>query len=158
MRTPKIYLETTMFNFYLDVDRDAHEDTMKLFQEIAVGKYEPFTSDYVVEELEKAPQDKREKMLSLIGEFGVAVLERNDRAEFLADLYVREGIIPQKYRTDGLHIAIAAINELDMILSTNFKHIVKLKTVRMTAALNTLHGYSAIEIHSPMEVVEYEDD
>ena len=38
MRVPKIYLETTMFNYYLDTDRDAHADTVKLFEEIAAGK------------------------------------------------------------------------------------------------------------------------
>jgi hypothetical protein len=32
---PTIYLETTMFNFYVDKDRDAHADTVKLFKEIA---------------------------------------------------------------------------------------------------------------------------
>jgi hypothetical protein len=46
MRTPKIYLETTIFNFYIDADRDAHADTVLLFEEIAAGKYEAFTSVY----------------------------------------------------------------------------------------------------------------
>jgi len=39
MRMPKVYLETTLFNFYVDEDRDAHADTVKLFKEIAEGKY-----------------------------------------------------------------------------------------------------------------------
>ena len=40
MRTQKVYLETTLFNFYIDEGRDAHADTVKLFEEIAGGKYE----------------------------------------------------------------------------------------------------------------------
>ena len=44
MRKQKIYLETTLFNFYFDTDREAHADTVKLFKEIAAGKYEAFTS------------------------------------------------------------------------------------------------------------------
>ena len=28
MRTQKIYLETTLFNYYFDKDRDAHADTV----------------------------------------------------------------------------------------------------------------------------------
>jgi len=39
----------------------------------------------------------------------------------------------------------------------NFQHIVKRKTVKMTGAVNILNGYKAIEIYSPMEVVENED-
>ena len=81
----------------------------------------------------------------------------SDEADRLADLYVAERIIPPKYRTDGLHIAIATVNELDMILSMNFQHIVKRKTVKMTGHINTMNGYHAIEIYSPMEVIENEN-
>jgi predicted nucleic acid-binding protein len=56
-------LETTLFNFYVDEDRDAHTDTVKLFKEISQGKYEAYTSTYVTEELENAPEAKRDKMM-----------------------------------------------------------------------------------------------
>ncbi len=159
MRIPKIYLETTLFNFYVDKDRgDAHDATVKLFKEIASGKYEAFTSDYVVDELKKASTEKQAKMLALLTEYNVPVLEMSDEADALADLYVSEGIIPAKYSTDGLHIAIATVNDLDMIVSMNFQHIVKRKTIKMTGAINTMKGYRAIEIYPPMEVIEDDDD
>ena len=44
IRIPKVYLETTMFNYYFDTERDAHSDTVKLFEEIRAGKYQAFTS------------------------------------------------------------------------------------------------------------------
>jgi predicted nucleic acid-binding protein len=67
---PKIYLETTLFNFYVDEDKgDAHKYTVKLFKEIAAGKYEAFTSDYVTDELIRAPEEKRNKMLNLFSKF-----------------------------------------------------------------------------------------
>lgn len=154
MQQLKIYLETTIFNYYFDTDREAHPDTVKLFKEIASGKYEAFTSLYVTDELEAAPVAKRDKMIRLIAEYGVTVLAPNKAAEQLADTYVAEGMIPVKYRMDAIHIAVASVNGLDMIVSTNFKHIVKRKTVRMTSAINVLNGYRAVEILSPMEVVE----
>ena len=80
----------------------------------------------------------------------------DDEADRLADVYVTEGIIPPRFRTDGVHIAIAAVNDLDMIISMNFQHIVKRKTVKMTEHINTMNGYHAVEIYSPMEVVENE--
>ena len=156
MRKPKIYLETTLFNFYVDKARDAHTDTVKLFKEIAAGKYAAFTSTYVTDELEDAPEEKRDRMMRLIAEYGITVLAPSDEAVIIADVYVREGVIPEKYRTDGLHIAIATVNELDMIISMNFQHIVKRKTVLMTAHINTMLGYRTIEIYSPMEIVENE--
>jgi len=157
-KKPKIYIETTLFNFYVENDKgDAHTDTVRLFKEIAAGKYEAYTSDYVLDELERAPKEKRDKMISLFSEYGIKVLEPDVAASILADLYVTEGVIPLKYRTDGLHIAIATINGLDMIISMNFQHIVKRKTAKMTGAINVLKGYHAIEIYSPMEVVDSEN-
>ena len=61
MRKQKIYLETTMFNYYFDKDRDAHADTVTLFEECAAGKFEPYTSDYVIKDIEDAPPEKKSK-------------------------------------------------------------------------------------------------
>jgi len=154
----RIYIETTLFNFYFDTDRGIlHEATVQLFKEIAAGKYEAFTSEYVVDELKDAPAEKRDKMLKLIEEYEVKVLDYCLEAERIANLYVEVGIIPTKYHTDGLYIAIATINNLDTIVSLNFQHIVKEKTRMGTALINAVHNYKAIKINSPMEVIENEE-
>ena len=45
MRVPKIYLETTIFNFLFVGDAPQYTaDTRKLFEEIRAGKFEAFTS------------------------------------------------------------------------------------------------------------------
>jgi predicted nucleic acid-binding protein len=157
MKKPKIYLETTLFNYYFDKDRDAHADTVQLFKEIAAGKYEAFTSTYVTEELEKAANPKRDKMLGLFKEYGIAILAPTAEADRMADIYVTEGVIPKKYLTDALHIAITTVYALDMIISLNFSHIVKRKTILTTGKINVLNGYHAVEIYSPMEIINNEN-
>jgi len=157
VRTPKVYLETTLFNFYFDKDRDAHADTVKLFEDIADGTYHAFTSLYVIDELENAPREKRDRMMALIEQYGITVLALNKEAEQLADNYVAQGVIPLRYRTDGVHIAVAAVNDLDMIISMNFQHIVKRKTKLATGNINVLNGYRPVEICTPMEVNEDEN-
>ena len=154
MRKPKIYLETTIFNHYFDTEREAHAATVKLFDEIKAGLYEAYTSAYVLEELEKAQEPKKTKMLALIGRYGIKVLEVESEAERLADMYANENVIPVKFIYDGLHIAIATTNDLDYIFSLNFKHINKLKTKNMTTVINMREGYKQIVILSPMEVVD----
>ena len=57
-----------------------------------------------------APDSKREKMLNLILEYSIPILETNEEVVRIAELYIQEKIIPHKYRTDGLHIAIALID------------------------------------------------
>ena len=157
MRKPKIYLETTMFNYYFDADRDAHGDTVKLFEEVRAGKYEAYTSFYVINELEIAGEPKRSNMLALTKEYGVTTLPDNKEVERLAAIYVKEGIIPSKYLFDALHIATATINDLDYVFSLNFKHINKIKTKVMTSNVNIREGYKPIIIASPMEVIENEN-
>jgi len=55
----------------------------------------------------------------------VTILEPSDEEVKLAALYQEQGILPARSTTDALHIATAAVNDLDMILSLNFEHIVR---------------------------------
>jgi rRNA-processing protein FCF1 len=140
MKSLKMYLETTVFNFIFAEDSpDKKQDVIKLFEEIKQGKYIPYTSDYVLQELLKAEEPKRTKMVNLL------------------DQYVTENIIPIKYRMDGIHIAMATINNLDIIVSYNFHHIVKLKTIIGTESINLREGYKRIGIYSPTEVIENDE-
>ncbi|MDR3092111.1 MAG: hypothetical protein LBU36_08025 [Clostridiales bacterium] len=155
MRTPKIYIETSVFNFYFADDApDKREDTIKLFEEIRQGKYEPYTSLFAIKELQDAEEPKRSQMLDLVTRYGVATLLGNDETQLLADIYVTEGIIPLKYLTDALHIAAATVSYLDYVVSYNFRHIVKLKTIAMTEIVNLREHYKKIGILSPTEVIE----
>jgi len=158
MRKQKIYLETTLFNYYFDTDRDAHADTVKLFKEIAKGKFEAYTSIAVLEELKKAPVEKRDAMLALVDEYGITTLQVTEEAERLADIYVSKGIIPLKYETDSVHIAVATVNDLDLIVSLNFRHIVNPETKYTTRLEDIKNGYRSAEIVSPMEVIEYDEE
>jgi hypothetical protein len=56
MEKPKIYLETTMFNFYYAPDttveyRKYKADTRSVFGQIKAGKYEAFSSSLATDEL-----------------------------------------------------------------------------------------------------------
>ena len=154
MRKPKIYLETTVFNHYFDTDREAHAATVKLFEEIQAGKYEAYTSAYVVDELVDAEEPKRSNMLSLITEYSIKILNYSNEARELADMYVKEGVIPPRFTYDALHIAVATTNDLEYVFSLNFKHINKVKTKTMTSVINIRESYRPVTIASPMEVME----
>jgi hypothetical protein len=107
MKIPKIYLETTIFNFPFADDAPQYKaDTLKLFEEIKAGKFEPFTSIYVTRELENTKEAKRrEKLKALITDYGIKVITPSSDTGLLADQYINAGIIPDRYKTDALHIA-----------------------------------------------------
>ena len=156
MNIQKIYLETSLFGYHFDKDRDAHADTVTMFEECAAGRFEPYTSGYVLNELYDADDEKRDKMLDLITRYNITVLAATDETDDLAKRYVKEGALPSNSLTDASHIAIAAVNGLDMIVSLNFRHIVKEKTIQRTRAINTLLDYGGVKIKSPMEVIDGE--
>jgi len=159
MPKPKIYLETTIFNFpFVDDAPQYRADTLKLFAEIKAGKFHPFTSEYVVRELEAATDLKREERLRLIKEYDVELIPASDETRNLARTYIEAGIIPQAYGTDGFHIAAATVKGLDFIVSLNFRHIVKRKTIEETELINFREGYKRIGIYSPAEVIDYAEN
>ena len=157
MKVPKIYIETSVFNFFFADDApDKRQDTLKLFTEIKEGKYAPYTSNAVLVELAKDSEPKRGQMMALLETYNIEVLPAHADESQLANIYVAEGIIPEKYATDALHIASTTVNDLDFIVSYNFKHIVKRKTIMMTESINLREGYKRIGIFSPTEVIEDE--
>ncbi|GHU46731.1 hypothetical protein FACS1894200_00900 [Spirochaetia bacterium] len=159
MKTPKIYLETTMFNFPFSDDSPQYKaDTLKLFNEIKTGRFEPYTSEYVIDELNKTTDtNKRERMKSLIADYNVKILPVNNEVNILATIYIQNGIIPERFATDALHIAAATVNNLDFIVSLNFQHIVKHTTIIKTEIINANEGYKRIFIHTPAAVINYDN-
>ena len=57
-----------------------------------------------------------------------------------------------------LHIAVATIAEVDVLVSWNFRHVVRLDKIRLFNAVNLELGYKPLMIYSPREVITYEDD
>ncbi|GHT03584.1 hypothetical protein AGMMS50276_33530 [Synergistales bacterium] len=152
----RVYIETTMFNRYLEEGRDYCRETRLMFEKFKAGILKPFTSVYALEELKKTPTAKKEQMLELAKNYEVVILGQDERAENLADMYVKGGIVPLRYRMDGIHIAMAAIYSLDCIVSLNFKHINNISTKAAVEAINKANDYPAPFICTPMEV-NYDD-
>ena len=159
MEKPKIYLETTMFNFPFADDAPQYQaDTLRLFEEIKAGKFQPYTSEYVIRELDATTnEDKRTRMKKLIEDYGVIFLEQCDEAERLASVYIAEEAVKPSYPADALHIAAATVYKLDFIVSLNFQHILRRKTIELTELINYRMGYKKVGIYSPGEVI-YEDN
>jgi len=151
----KYYLDTTIFNFvFTEDDREKRDITLKLFKDLPLIAEGIYISDEVIREISRAPEPRKSQLEGLLGETNPYLLEMGIEAEELAERYIKEGIIPERYRGDALHIAVAVINGIDAIISWNFEHIVKLKTRVMVNGVNRLLGYHEIEICSPEEVIE----
>ena len=146
-------------NFAFADDAPERRDaTRELFDEVRAGAFEAHVSDVVIAELRNAGEPKRSQLLGLVDEIAPVGLRLTDEAEQLAAKFVANGMVPKQYGNDALHIAIALVEGVDVLLSWNFKHIVKLKTARMVAEVCSQAGYELIEIRTPEEVINGEEE
>lgn len=150
----KLYLDTSVPSFLFAADSPDRQEITKRFFEKAKGssKYRLYVSDVTIREIRATPDlEKRNQLSSVVAD--LPNLQITDQAEELAERYLKEGIIPAKYYDDALHLAIATVEDMDVVLSWNFNHIVKLKTKQGITGLNTLLGYRALDIISPEELI-----
>ena len=76
----------------------------------------------------------------------------------LLSKYRERKILGPKFQNDMLHIALATIANVDVLVSWNFRHIVRLDKIRLFNSVNIECGYKPLMIYSPREVVPGETD
>jgi len=83
------------------------------------------------------------------------VVKADEDAIYLVQNYISHSVLSQRFVNDMLHIALATIAEVDVLVSWNFKHIVRLDKIRLFNAVNLEQGYKPLIIYSPREVISY---
>jgi predicted nucleic acid-binding protein len=157
MKRLRLYLETSVWNFYFADDApEKRAETLKLFEEIRGGKYAVYVSELVIAEIDNAQEAKRTVLKKLMDDYQPLELEMDGSVEELSDKYLSANIVPSKYENDVLHIAYAVAHDMDVVVSWNMKHIVKLKTRMEINGINRIYGYKEIELCTPEEVIDNE--
>ena len=60
MAKPRLYLETSVWNFiFADDAPEKKQITLAFFDKVKDGEYEIFISDTVIQEIERADEDKK---------------------------------------------------------------------------------------------------
>jgi len=145
----KLYLDTSVFSAYYDERTPERMQMTRDFWLVLEG-HEKLCSELTIEELGQAHSNLREKLLTLTRNF--MVLNITDDMRDLAKLYVGEGVVPSKYFADALHIAAAVFGNADILVSWNFKHLVKRSARFLVNYVNAKQGLKMIEILAPPEV------
>jgi len=145
----KIYLDTSVISALFD-ERTPERLLMTSDLWSKLNDYDVFISELVLEELGRANEQVKDKMLFSIKDF--TVLKVSKQTEKLAQIYVKQGIFPEKYFDDALHVALASVNQIGILISWNFTHLVKLKTRRMVSVVNLAENIMPVEIISPPEL------
>ena len=151
----KIYTDTSVIGGCFD--KEFQEWSNALFQEFVVGTQQIMLSDLTLQELELARDEIRNKVKEIPDENRIAI-GVGDETMKLAETYISEGALTNKSYNDALHIALATINNSDVLASWNFKHIVNLDRIRLYNSINFRLGYKMIEIRTPREILKSNDN
>jgi len=150
MKKLKIFLDTSVYSAKFD-SRD--KNRQKLTQDFwnYIGNYEIYYSEIIVEEINAILDDNLKKNMKDLLENG-KIVNITDEVKELTQIYINEDLIPEKYENDALLIALTSVYSLDILISWNFKHLVKRKTRIGVNLINLKKGYKPIEILAPPEL------
>ncbi len=148
-RIRSVYLDTSVISALFD---DRTPERKRFTEEFwrNLENYRVCVSTVVKEEINAVSEELRERMMDKIS--GFEILESTVEVKNLAEEYIRRIIFPERYKSDAIHVAVAVVNDIDFLISWNFKHLVKVKTRRMVNLVNEISGYPTIEIIAPPEL------
>ena len=161
MKLLKIYLDTSVINFLFAEDApDFKRVTIDFFEHYVRRKvYQVYVSEVVIREIgQTSDANQKERLLNVIAEYDLRVLPLTDEANNLALRYLAERLLPEKKLDDARHIALTTVNQIDILLSWNFKHLANINKQLAVKVINEREGYFyPMLLTNPMEVL-YEDD
>ena len=152
---PRLYFDTSVFGGVYD--EEFEEISILLFEKVKLGQIIFVYSDLSETELESAPQRVKDFFADL-PKLHTQKVEVTEDAFELAQNYLDEKVVGQTSAGDCRRIATATVNKVDYLVSWNFKHIVNVFRIRGYNAVNLRCGYPPLDIRSPKEIVNNEDE
>ena len=153
----QLYLETTVVSYLTALpNRDlvvaGHQEATRELWTILPTRFETYISALVLQEASRGDAEQARKRIEAIKPF--PILDIDDEARLLARQLVVGGGIPKEYPEDALHVAIAAVNGIDIIVTWNFAHLNNPFIRKNIRKVVEAAGYQSPEICSPNELLE----
>ncbi|HZF10619.1 MAG TPA: hypothetical protein VFE33_17675 [Thermoanaerobaculia bacterium] len=155
MKKLQIYLDTSVLGGCFEPQFAPWSNG--LISDFRAGTFTPILSALLEAELRRAPEPVRAVYHELLALVGEAVPVGDEALDLLA-AYEARTVLSPRFRSDMLHIALATVAEVDVLVSWNFKHIVRFDKIRLFSGVNLEQGYKPLSISSPREVTTYGRD
>ena len=112
--------------------------------------FEVYISALVVEEISGGDSTAAAQRLQAVA--SIASLETTAQAEALSEILLQSKAVPANSARDALHIAIAATQGVQFLLTWNFKHINNAETRALIARVVAENGWQCPVLCSPEEL------
>jgi predicted nucleic acid-binding protein len=153
----KVYVETTVVSYFAArLSRDlvvaGHQEVTRDLWPRLAETFETYVSALVLQEAGRGDSEQARRRLAAIEPF--PILDIDDEARILAEKIIADRAVPEEYAEDAVHIAVAAVNGIDVLVTWNFTHLNNPFTRMMIRQVVENHGYRCPEICSPDELLE----
>jgi len=148
MKVLRIYVDTSVLGGCFD--NEFARWSIALIRNFRDGVFRPVLSEVVAAEVRLAPEAIWTMYADLLA-LRAGVLTVTDEALQLLTVYQARSILTPRFENDMLHIALATVANVDVLVSWNFKHVVRLDKIRLFNAVNIELGYRSLAIYSPRE-------
>ena len=160
MMRENIYLETTVPSFYfenrVEPEMVSRRNWTREWWEKYHFVYDIFISDAVIAELEEGNYPNKIEVLEFVKD--LPVLEINHEIENIADVYMKNYVMPKEDVGDALHLAIAAFYKCDFLLTWNCRHLANAHKTRHIKRINEKLDLFTPLIVTPLELLPEEDE
>lgn len=153
MKTLRVYVDTSVLGGCFDPEFESW--SRGLMEDFESGTFRPVLSEVTGAEVQAAPDPVRALHAELLAQ-GAELVRVGPEALTLQAAYQAHGVLPSRFRADMLHIALATIADVDVLVSWNFRHIVRLDKIGLFNGVNLELGYRTLSIYSPREVTTHE--
>ena len=148
----KVYVETSVISNLTARRSSRVADVLmqlatEAWWERARERYALFYSSVVVEEAGRGDAEAAHRRLAVLED--LAALGYDDSAVDLANRLLRSTAVPRNSFNDAMHIAIAAVNEMDILVTWNCAHIANAETLPTIRQVCESIGYRCPEIVTP---------
>jgi predicted nucleic acid-binding protein len=152
-----IYVETTIVSYFTarpsrDLVTAARQEATRELWPKLVSEYDSYISVLVQQEAGKGDKEQAASRLRAIEMF--PVLDVDEAADALASKIIEGHGIPEENPEDALHIAVAAVNGIDVLITWNFAHLNNPFTRMIVRQIVENMGYRCPELCSPDELLE----
>ena len=158
MQRPKVYIETSVISYLVsrpnrgNVRVAANQDITREWWQTRRDRFELFVSAVVVGEAQRGNPDMAAARVAALQ--GIRIAQVTPVALDLAAALIAGAGVPRKANEDALHIAVAATNGLDYLLTWNCTHIANAVTIPLVNRICRKAGFEPPLIYTPQELME----
>jgi predicted nucleic acid-binding protein len=154
---PRVYIETTVVSYYTgrpsrDLVTAAHQQLTRDWWEERLPILGGCISELVLTEASQGDKQAARLRMDALEKF--PILEPGKDSVSLTNLMVESSLVPGEYVNDALHVAIAAVNGIEFLVTWNCKHLANATIRTRLESLIEDYGYESPVICTPEELME----